>query len=123
VRGCAATGGRPASAKRYAQSNAVKECGHGPGLADVARAPGQHQESGLEGVLRVLLVSEHVAADVPDQPGVAVGQSLERGRIARGRKPRKQLGIRGVVRDCGSGRTEEAADNNGGTGRHSMAPD
>jgi len=46
-------------------------------LADRTGVPRQHDEDGLEGVLGVLFVTEHVAADLPDQPGMPFSRAAK----------------------------------------------
>src|SRR6516165_10382744 len=52
--------------------------------ADRGGVAGQHEEGGLEGVLRVLVVAQHAAADAHDEGTVAPYQRGEGGLVAGG---------------------------------------
>ena len=54
-----------------AEGDLEQPAGHRLRVADRAGLPGQHQEGGLEGVLGVLVVVQHAAADAQHHRAVA----------------------------------------------------
>ena len=59
----------------------------------------QHQESGLEGILRVMRVGQHAPADPPDHRAVPLDQGRERklrGLAPAGREPLQELPVRKI---------------------------
>src|SRR5262249_46778197 len=77
-------GRRPPRVAGRAPGHAVQPAGQRRVPADRGGVAGQHEEGGLEGVLRVLVVAQHAAADAHDQGAVAPHQRGESGLVAGG---------------------------------------
>src|SRR5258707_6893319 len=73
--------------------NAVQPARQSFTLANGRGVPGEGEEGGLEGVLRILIVAQDMPADAPDEPSVALEQNGERRLLARRGEARKELSI------------------------------
>lgn len=91
--------------------------GEGGGIADRARAAGEHEEGSLERVVGVLDVAEHVPADAQHEPAVPPHQRRERRRVAGPPVPLQQLRV-GDVRARPGQAAEVAEHGASGRGRH-----
>jgi hypothetical protein len=79
--------------KRSAIGDAVQPARERIGLANGGRVPRQHQKRGLERVLGVLFVVQHLPADPQDQGTVPLHQGSKRSLLAAGGKALQQLAV------------------------------
>jgi hypothetical protein len=80
---------------RYTERDPVEPTGYGMTQADRAGLANEEQERGLEGILGVVRVAEHVLADTEHHRAMALDQGGEGGRrfIARAGEVLHQLPI------------------------------
>jgi len=83
-------GSRP---DRDPMGNSVQPVAHEVAVADRTRAPNQDEESGLEGILDVLIVTENSSANTQDHRPVPRHQGGERHLVALGDEPLEQLAL------------------------------
>ena len=76
-----------------APGHAVEPARQRRSAADGGSVAGQHEEGGLEGILRVLMVVQHAPADAHDQGAVAAHQRGEGGLVAGGAEAVQQVGV------------------------------
>src|SRR5262249_15832382 len=85
--------------------DAVEPGGEALTLADAAGLADEDEEGGLEGVVGLVGVAQHLAADTADERPVAAEEGLEGGRVAAGDEAGEQLAVAAV-----GGRAGKAAE-------------
>ena len=93
--------------QRHAVGDAVQPGGDRVTLADRRGLAGEDEERGLEGVLGVLLLTQHVAADAPNKPAVALQQGSEGRLLGAPRRSAPGVGCRSAPRQ---GRSDDVGD-------------